>query len=47
MLIKQNGELTYFMSDVAYHYDKKQRGYDLLIDIWGAVTMAISHVAKR
>ena len=24
------------MSDVAYHYDKKQRGYDLLIDIWGA-----------
>lgn len=36
VLIKQNGELTYFMSDVAYHYDKKQRGYDLLIDIWGA-----------
>lgn len=36
VLIKQNGELTYFMSDVAYHYDKKQRGYDLLLDIWGA-----------
>ncbi len=36
VLIKQNGELTYFMSDVAYHYDKMQRGYDLLIDIWGA-----------
>ena len=36
VLIKQNGELTYFMSDVAYHFDKKQRGYDLLIDIWGA-----------
>lgn len=36
VLIKGNGELTYFMSDVAYHYDKKQRGYDLLIDIWGA-----------
>ncbi len=36
VLIKQNGELTYFMSDVAYHYDKMQRGYDHLIDIWGA-----------
>lgn len=36
VLIKQNGELTYFMSDVAYHYDKMQRGYDLLIDVWGA-----------
>lgn len=36
VLIKQNGELTYFMSDVAYHFDKKQRGYDLLLDIWGA-----------
>lgn len=36
VLIKGNGELTYFMSDVAYHYDKIQRGYDHLIDIWGA-----------
>lgn len=36
VLIKQNDELTYFMSDVAYHYNKKQRGYDLLLDIWGA-----------
>ncbi len=36
VLIKTNGELTYFMSDVAYHYDKMQRGYDHLIDIWGA-----------
>lgn len=36
VLIKQNGELTYFMSDVAYHYNKKQRDYDLLLDIWGA-----------
>ena len=35
VLIKTNGELTYFMSDVAYHYDKMQRGYDHLIDIWG------------
>lgn len=36
VLVKANGELTYFMSDVAYHYDKMQRGYDHLIDIWGA-----------
>lgn len=36
VLIKTNGELTYFMSDVAYHYDKMQRGYNHLIDIWGA-----------
>lgn len=36
VLIKANGELTYFMSDVAYHYDKIGRGFDRLIDIWGA-----------
>lgn len=36
VLMKANGDLTYFMSDVAYHYDKMQRGYDHLIDIWGA-----------
>ena len=36
VLIKANGEMTYFMSDVAYHYDKLQRGADHLIDIWGA-----------
>ena len=36
VLVKANGDLTYFMSDVAYHYDKMQRGYDHLVDIWGA-----------
>lgn len=36
VLIKENGEYTYFMSDVAYHYDKICRGFDHLIDIWGA-----------
>lgn len=36
VLIKENGEYTYFMSDMAYHYDKVCRGYDKLIDIWGA-----------
>ncbi len=36
VLIKADGEMTYFMSDVAYHYDKKMRGFDHLINIWGA-----------
>ncbi|MCL1796732.1 MAG: arginine--tRNA ligase [Eggerthellaceae bacterium] len=36
VLIKENGEFTYFMSDVAYHYDKLMRGFDHLINIWGA-----------
>lgn len=36
VLIKKDGEFTYFMSDVAYHYDKICRGFDHLIDIWGA-----------
>ncbi|MEW6544915.1 MAG: arginine--tRNA ligase [Nitrospirota bacterium] len=33
---KKEGEYTYLASDVAYHRDKLLRGYDLLIDIWGA-----------
>ena len=36
VLIKVNGEFTYFLSDVAYHYNKIQRGFTHLIDIWGA-----------
>lgn len=36
VLRKSNGELTYFASDIAYHANKFFRGYDLLIDIWGA-----------
>ncbi len=36
VMIKENGEFTYFMSDVAYHYDKLERGFDHLINIWGA-----------
>ncbi|WP_417122937.1 arginine--tRNA ligase, partial [Paraeggerthella sp.] len=36
VLIKANGEYTYFMSDVAYHYNKLERGFDHLINIWGA-----------
>jgi len=33
---KQLGDYTYLASDVAYHRDKLLRGYDLLIDVWGA-----------
>jgi len=33
---KQDGEYTYLASDIAYHWDKLQRGYDLLIDVLGA-----------
>jgi arginyl-tRNA synthetase len=36
VLIKSTGEYTYFASDIAYHRDKFERGYDRLIDIWGA-----------
>uniref|UniRef100_A0A7V4LCE6 Arginine--tRNA ligase n=1 Tax=Desulfobacca acetoxidans TaxID=60893 RepID=A0A7V4LCE6_9BACT len=31
-----NGATTYFASDVAYHLEKFQRGYDLVVDLWGA-----------
>ena len=33
---RSNGELTYFAADIAYHLNKIKRGYDLLVDIWGA-----------
>ncbi len=33
---KQDGEYTYLASDMAYHRDKLLRGYDLLVDVWGA-----------
>ena len=32
---KADGELTYFASDIAYHKDKAQRGFDELINLWG------------
>ena len=35
-LQKSNGEWTYFANDIAYHFDKYQRGASHLIDIWGA-----------
>ena len=36
VLVRENGQPTYFASDVAYHFDKFERGFDFLIDIWGA-----------
>ena len=35
-VMKSDGSWTYFAPDIAYHYDKVQRGYDELIDIFGA-----------
>lgn len=36
VLIKSDGTYTYLTPDIAYHRDKFARGFDLLIDIWGA-----------
>ncbi len=33
---KSDGSWTYFAPDIAYHFDKVERGYDLLIDVFGA-----------
>jgi arginyl-tRNA synthetase len=36
VLRKQDGSYTYFLPDIAYHVDKRERGFDQAIDIWGA-----------
>lgn len=36
VVIRENGAKTYFASDIAYHFDKRERGFDRLIDILGA-----------
>jgi len=36
VVVRENGVHTYFASDIAYHFDKRQRGFDLLIDVLGA-----------
>lgn len=36
VVIRENGIPTYFASDIAYHQDKYQRGFDKVIDVWGA-----------
>ncbi len=35
-LMKSDGSFTYFASDIAYHRDKHQRGFNTMIDVWGA-----------
>jgi arginyl-tRNA synthetase len=36
VVIRDNGQGTYFASDIAYHLDKFERGYNRVINIWGA-----------
>ena len=36
VVVRENGIKTYFASDIAYHFDKRERGYDHLIDVLGA-----------
>lgn len=36
VVVRQNGLTTYFASDIAYHRDKFARGFDRVIDVWGA-----------
>ena len=36
VLIRSSGEPTYFLSDIAYHRDKMDRGFAHMIDVWGA-----------
>jgi len=33
---RENGQTTYFASDIAYHLEKFERGFDWVIDVWGA-----------
>jgi arginyl-tRNA synthetase len=36
VVVRDNGQATYFASDIAYHMDKLERGFERVIDIWGA-----------
>jgi arginyl-tRNA synthetase len=36
VVVRENGSHTYFASDIAYHLEKFNRGYDKIINIWGA-----------
>jgi len=36
VLVRKGGAPTYFLADIAYHLDKYRRGFDHIIDIWGA-----------
>lgn len=36
VVVRGNGVTTYFASDIAYHREKYEQGFDLVIDVWGA-----------
>jgi arginyl-tRNA synthetase len=36
VVVRENGQTTYFASDIAYHMDKMERGFARVVDIWGA-----------
>jgi arginyl-tRNA synthetase len=36
VVVRDNGQSTYFASDIAYHMDKLERGFERVIDVWGA-----------
>jgi arginyl-tRNA synthetase len=36
VVVRDNGNHTYFASDIAYHLEKLERGYDKIINVWGA-----------
>ena len=36
VLIKRDGSFTYFLTDIAYHYKKYERGFKKVFDIWGS-----------
>ncbi|MGB1109782.1 MAG: arginine--tRNA ligase [Gammaproteobacteria bacterium] len=36
VVVRDNGQTTYFASDIAYHLNKLERGFDRVIDVWGA-----------
>lgn len=36
VLVKKDGLLTYLASDIAYHHNKYKRGFDFVVDVWGA-----------
>ena len=36
VVVRNNGQTTYFASDIAYHLNKYQRGFDTVIDVWGS-----------
>jgi arginyl-tRNA synthetase len=36
VLMRSSGEHTYFASDIAYHQDKRERGFERQLDVWGA-----------